>query len=69
MKRPELTEELRLKKEDQDRKRAVGEFIAEQDLIRDPEPYEERTVKVEEFLLSLIDYQDLLKAKTERWRL
>ena len=79
MKRPELTEELRLKKEDQDRKRAVGEFIAEQDLIRDPEPYEERTVKVEEFenegrsieefLLSLIDYQDLVKAKTERWRL
>lgn len=79
VKRQELTEDLRLKKDDQDRKRAAGEIIAEQDLIRDPEPYEEKTVKVEEFenegssieefLLSLIDYQDLVKAKTERWRL
>lgn len=24
---------------------------------------------MEEFLLSLIDYQDLVKAKTERWKL
>jgi uncharacterized radical SAM superfamily protein len=24
---------------------------------------------LEEFLLSLIDYQDLVKAKTERWKL
>lgn len=79
VKRPELTEEQRLKKEDQERRVAAGEFIPEQELIKEPEPYEERLVKVDEFenegagleeyLLSLIDYQDIVKAKTERWKL
>ena len=58
---------------------SLGERIPEQDLIREPEAYEERVVKVEEFeveggafeefLLSLIDYQDIVKAKTDRWKL
>ena len=58
---------------------AAGEAIPDSELIREPEPYEDRIVKVdefenegaslEEFLLSLIDYQDIVKAKTERWRL
>lgn len=65
--------------EDQQKKIAAGETIPEAELVREPEPYEERLVKVEEFeseggsleecLLSLIDYQDLVKAKTERWKL
>lgn len=66
VKRPELPEDQRLKKEDQDRRIAAGEVIPEGELIREPEPFEERIVKVdefesegsslEEFLLSLIDY-------------
>lgn len=48
-------------------------------MIREPEPYEEKVIKAdefelegasfEEFLLSLIDYQDVVKAKLERWKL
>jgi len=58
---------------------AAGEFITEADKIREPEAFDERLVKVEEFenegagieefLLSLIDYQDIVKAKAERWKL
>lgn len=79
VKKIELTEEQRAKKDEQDKRIAAGEVIAEAELIREPEPVEERLVKVdefeqegsslEEFLLSLIDYQDIVKAKTERWRL
>ena len=79
LRKPELTEEQRLKKEDQEKRVAAGEFIPEAEMIREPEPYEDRLVKVEEFdtegagldeyLLSLVDYQDVVKAKTERWRL
>ena len=79
IKRPELTEEQRQKQQEQRSKIAQGELISESDLIKDPEPYEEKTTLVkefelegqglEEFLLSLIDYQDLVKAKTERWKL
>ena len=79
IKRPELTEEQKVKKEEQERKIAAGEVIPESELILNPEPYEEKIVKVEEFeseggsleefLLSLIDYQDVVKAKTERWKL
>lgn len=79
IKRPELTEEQKLKQQEQRQKIAAGELIAESELIQDPEPYEEKTTLVkefelegqglEEFLLSLIDYQDLVKAKTERWKL
>ena len=57
----------------------LGESIPDQDLIQDPEPYEEKVVKfeefesegaaLEEFLLQLVDYQDVVKAKTERWKL
>ena len=49
IKRPELTEEQKLKKEDQEKRIAAGEFIPEAELIRDPEPYEEKIVKVDEF--------------------
>ena len=47
-------------------------------MIKDPEAYEERLYKLdefedeghalEEFLLSLIDYQDVVKAKMEKWK-
>ncbi len=47
-------------------------------MIKDPEPYEERLIKLdefeeegsalEEFLLSLVDYQDIVKAKNEKWK-
>jgi hypothetical protein len=33
------------------------------------EEFESEGSSLEEFLLSLIDYQDLVKAKTERWKL
>lgn len=57
----------------------MGEKIPESELIVDPEPFEERMIKVgefekegqafEEFLLNLVDYQDVVKAKTDRWKL
>jgi hypothetical protein len=47
------------------------------DLIKDPEPVEEKHFKfdefesegnaLEEFLLTLGDYSDVVRAKTERW--
>jgi len=68
-----------LKQEEQKKRMELGEQIAEEELIRDPEPYEEQMKKVEEFeeegshldelLLSLIDYQDVVKAKNDRWKL
>ena len=46
--------------------------------MREPEAYEERLYKLdefedeghalEEFLLSLTDFQDIVKAKTEKWK-
>jgi hypothetical protein len=46
-------------------------------LIKDPEPYEEKHFKfeefeaegnaLEEFILTLGDYSDVVRAKTERW--
>lgn len=57
----------------------LGELIPDHDLIKDPEPYEEKLIKVAEFenegkayeelLLSLVDYQDVVKAKTDKWKL
>lgn len=48
------------------------------DLIRDPEPYDEKHVMIEEFevegaaleefLLSLGDFSDIVRAKTDRWK-
>lgn len=79
VRKPELTEELKAKQEEQRKRMALGENIQEQDLIRDPEPYEEKIVKMEEFevegqaveeyMLQLIDYQDVVKAKIDRWKL
>ena len=53
-------------KAEQQKRLALGEHIPEAERIKDPEPYEERTVGVkefeaegqgfEEYLLSLIDY-------------
>ena len=47
-------------------------------MIRDPEPYEEKHYKfsefeaegsaLEEFLMTLGDYSDVVRAKTERWK-
>ena len=66
IRKPELTEELRAKKEEQAKRMQLGEQIPEEDLIREPEPYEEKVVRFEEFevegpafeeyLLQLIDY-------------
>ena len=79
LKRPQLTDDQKYRKEEQDKRIAMGEKIPDADLIVEPEPYEEKTIKVaefekegqafEEFLLSLVDYQDVVKAKTERWKL
>lgn len=49
MRRPQLTEELKVKKEEQEKRIKLGEIIPESELIRDPEPYEEKVVKFEEF--------------------
>jgi len=79
VKRQELTEEQKALKSEQAKRIALGEFIPEAERIKDPEPYEEKTIGVrefeaegssfEEYLLCLIDYQDVVKAKTERWKL
>ena len=79
IRRPQLTEELKIKREEQEKRIKLGEIIPDSELIRDPEPYEERVVRfeefetegqsLEEFLLQLIDFQDIVKAKTERWKL
>lgn len=47
-------------------------------MIRDPEPYEEKQYKffefeaegnsLEEFLMTLGDYSDIVRAKTDRWK-
>jgi hypothetical protein len=76
--RPQLTEEEREKFEDQKKRREMGEEIPAEDLMKEPEPYEERLYKLdefedeghafEEFLLSIVDFQDVVKAKTEQWR-
>ena len=62
----------------QKEKLAKGETIPEPDLIKDLEPYEEKYFKfsefevegsaLEEFLLTLGDYSDVVRAKTERWK-
>ena len=56
----------------------MGEAIPAEELIKEPEPYEERLYKLdefedeghalEEFLLCIVDFQDIVKAKTEQWR-
>lgn len=53
-------------------------MIPDEELVKDPEPFEERLYKLdefedeghalEEFLLSLMDYQDVVKAKAEKWK-
>jgi len=76
--RPELTDELKEKQEEQQKRIDLGEAIPDEELVRDPEPFEERLYKLdefedeghalEEFLLSLMDYQDVVKAKAEKWK-
>lgn len=76
--RPQLTEDEREKREEQRKRMELGEDIPEAELIKEPEAYEERLYKLdefedeghalEEFLLSLNDYQDLAKAKAEKWK-
>jgi hypothetical protein len=56
-----------------------GESILDVDLIKNPEPVEEKHIKfaefevegcgLEEFLLTLNDYSDVVRAKTERWKI
>ena len=57
---------------------ANKEEVPEDQLIKDPEPFEEKHLQIkefesegasfEEFLLSLGDYTDVVKAKSERWK-
>lgn len=78
VKTPELTEEQKTLQADQKKRIEAGETIPETELIVDPEAYEERELKIlefesegaafEEFLLSLGDYTDVAKAKTEKWK-
>jgi hypothetical protein len=66
------------KKEEQEKRIELGETVPEEELIKEPEPYEERLYKLdefeeegkalEEFLLSLMEYQDVVKAKAEKWK-
>lgn len=49
VKRAELSEEQKALKAEQVKRLALGEFVPEAELIRDPEPTEERTVSVREF--------------------
>ena len=76
--RPQLTEEEKEKQEEQQKRVELGEEIPAEEMIKDPEPYEERLYKLdefedeghalEEFLLSLMDFQDIVKAKAEKWK-
>jgi hypothetical protein len=76
--RPQLTEDEREKLEDQKKRIELGEAIPSEERMKEPEPYEERLYKLdefedeghafEEFLLSIVDFQDVVKAKTEQWK-
>jgi len=78
MQYPELNEEQKQIQLQQQAKIAAGEEVIELDMIREPEPYDEKHIKVEEFevegaafdefLLSLGDFSDLVRAKTDRWK-
>jgi hypothetical protein len=79
IKYPELSEADKTTMEEQKIRIENGETIPEEELIKQPEPVEEKHLKVEEFepegasfeefLLSLGDYTDVVKAKSERWKL
>ena len=78
IRQPELTEEEQALKEAQQLKIQNKEEVPEAELIKDPEAVEEKHLKIaefepegasfEEFLLSLGDYTDVVKAKSERWK-
>ena len=63
---PALSDEEKEKREEQQKRIELGEEILEDELIKEPEPYEERLEKLdefedvghalEEFLLSLVDF-------------
>lgn len=77
IKYPEVTEEMKTAMEEQKIRIDNGETIPEEELVKKPEPFEEKHLKVEEFepeggsldefLLSLGDYTDVVKAKSARW--
>lgn len=56
----------------------LGERFSEQELIKEPEAYEECVYSLdefedegnafEEFLLSMIEFQDIVKIKMEKWK-
>ena len=76
--RPQLSADEREKFEEQQKRREQGADIPAEELIREPEAYEERLYKLdefeteghalEEFMLSLVEYQDIVKVKAERWK-
>ena len=77
IKYPEMTEEQKTAMEEQKIRIENGEVIPEEELIKEPEPIEEKHLKIQEFepegssfdqfLLSLGDYTDVVKAKSHRW--
>lgn len=74
---PKLSESDQVLQATQKQRIANGETIPEVDLIKEPAPIEEKQFKfdefevegnsLEEFLLTLGDYSDVVRAKTERW--
>lgn len=74
---PKLSEHDQALQNVQKAKIANGEHIIDLDLIKDPAPIEEKLIKfdefesegaaLEEFLLTLGDYSDIVRAKTDRW--
>lgn len=78
MQYPELTEEQKVLQQTQKEKLARGEEVPEGELIKDAVPYDDRHVKIdefevegsalEEFLLSLGDFSDVVRAKVDRWK-
>ena len=76
--RPQLTDDEREKLEEQQKRIEQGAEIPEEELIKEPEAYEEQLAKLdefedegkalEEFMISLIDFQDIIKVKTEKWK-
>jgi hypothetical protein len=75
---PKLDEQSIVLQNQQKQKILAGEKILDVDLIKDPEPIEVKHQKfaefevegsaLEEFLLTLGDYSDVVRAKSERWK-
>lgn len=78
MQYPELSEDQKALQTVQKEKLAKGEEVPEGELIKETAPFDERHVMIdefevegsalEEFLLSLGDFSDVVRAKVDRWK-